>query len=277
MENRLSIVTLTYNNLETCTKPFLRSLYDNTPCDRFELILVDNGSSDGTVEFLNEFVQQHDNSKLICNCENLGYSKGCNQAIKLAKYEFIALLNNDILLSVDWLDPLFLIFQKERKKIGLVSPHVISADYCEEKHFNKFWKKLFCKRKSDYHEVIKPDFSCVICRKSDIFNIGLFDENFITAYFEDDDLSWRFIFNGYTNFVSNCSYIYHKGSLTGKKLKNVLEIYQKNKEYYYEKYSDRYFVKVLKEKEEEIDFLKSKILKYKKKRFLYILKKLIKI
>lgn len=105
----------------------------------------------------------------------------------------------------------------------------------------------------------------------------MFDESFITAYFEDDDLSWRFIFDDYTNYVSNCSYIYHKGSLTGKTLKNGLEIYQQNKKYFYQKYSDKYFVKLFKEKEEETDFLKSKILRYKKKRFLYSIKKFIKI
>lgn len=277
MGKKITIITLTYNNLENATKPFLKSLYEHTSPDIFELILVDNNSTDGTVKFLNEFVKNHDNAQVIYNCKNLGYAKGCNQAIKLAKCEFIGLLNNDILLSQNWLSSLFEIFEKDQNNTGLVSPYTIYPDNCNERRFNKFAEKLLLKRKSDYNQNIKPDFSCVICRKQDIYKVGLFDESFITAYFEDDDLSWRFIFDDYTNYVSNCSYIYHKGSLTGKTLKNGLEIYQQNKKYFYQKYSDKYFVKLFKEKEEETDFLKSKILRYKKKRFLYSIKKFIKI
>ena len=273
MKKKITIISLTFNNLENTTRPFLQSLYAHTPADMFELILVDNNSTDGTVEFLQEFVKIHDNAQVICNCENLGYAKGCNQAIKLAKYEFIGLLNNDILLSQNWLSSLFEMFEKEQNNVGLVSPCAIYPDNCDENRFNKYTEKLLLKRKSDYIQTIKPDFSCVVCRKQDIYKVGLFDENFITAYFEDDDLSWRFIFAGYTNYVSHLSYIYHKGSLTGKTLNNVLEIYQQNKKYFYKKYSDKYFVRVFKEKEEETDFLKSKILSYKKKRFLYQIKK----
>lgn len=57
MGKKITIITLTYNNLENATKPFLKSLYEHTSPDIFELILVDNNSTDGTVKFLNEFVK----------------------------------------------------------------------------------------------------------------------------------------------------------------------------------------------------------------------------
>ena len=56
MRNKLSIITLTYNKLNEATKPFLKSLYASMQNESdFELILVDNGSTDGTVEFLKDF------------------------------------------------------------------------------------------------------------------------------------------------------------------------------------------------------------------------------
>lgn len=66
-------------------------------------------------------------------------------------------------------------------------------------------------------------------KKAVFDKIGGFDENFSPAYFEDNDLSWRYIFAGYKNFISKRSYFYHKGSVTGKSLTNLNEIYAKIK------------------------------------------------
>ena len=107
MTKKLSIITLTYNQLEEATKPFLKSLYKNTDPELFELIIVDNNSQDKTVEYLKDFETKHNNVKAIYNNENLGYSKGNNQGLKIAQGEFIALLNNDIILSPEWYKPLF--------------------------------------------------------------------------------------------------------------------------------------------------------------------------
>ena len=79
---KLSIITLTYNNL-SYTKKFIESLYKYT--QDFELIIVDNGSTDGTVEYLKTL----NSVKLILNKENLGFSKGNNQGIGIAEGEYI--------------------------------------------------------------------------------------------------------------------------------------------------------------------------------------------
>ena len=94
---KLSIITLTFNKLEY-TKKYIKSLYKYT--SDFELILVDNGSTDGTVEFIKSL--PYDNIKTIFNSENLGFSKGNNQGIDIAEGEYIGFLNNDILLSPNW-------------------------------------------------------------------------------------------------------------------------------------------------------------------------------
>ena len=89
---KLSIITLTYNKLKY-TKKYVESLFKYTK--DFELIIVDNGSTDGTREYLKSL----DNIKLILNDENVGFSKGNNQGLEIAEGEYIAFLNNDISLS----------------------------------------------------------------------------------------------------------------------------------------------------------------------------------
>ena len=64
---KVSLITLCYNQLENATKPFLESLYKYTNSDLFELIIVNNASSDGTKEFLDEFKKTKDNVILINN------------------------------------------------------------------------------------------------------------------------------------------------------------------------------------------------------------------
>ena len=94
---KLSIITLTLNKLDY-TKKFIKSLFEYTK--DFELIIVDNGSTDGTVEYLETL----DNIKLIKNSENKGFSAGNNQGIAMAEGEYIGFLNNDILLYPNWFE-----------------------------------------------------------------------------------------------------------------------------------------------------------------------------
>ena len=81
---KASIITLTYNQLERATKPYIESLYKNTDEKLFNLIIVDNGSTDGTVEYLKTLMKEKNNLHVIFNAENKGYSKGNNQGIKFA-------------------------------------------------------------------------------------------------------------------------------------------------------------------------------------------------
>lgn len=276
MNKQLSIITLTYNKLEEATRPFLQSLYACTSQDSFELILIDNGSTDGTVEFLKNFETQNDNVRVIYNTENLGYSKGCNQGAKIAQNEYIAFLNNDILLSQGWTDNLLEIFEIE-PDAGLVSAYQIEGEEYNIWIYPEVMKKMFKKRSCDNKPSIKPNFSCVMTRKNIFDKIGGFDENFTPAYFEDNDLSWRYIFSGYKNFISQKSYIYHKGSLTGKSLANLNQIYERNRDYFFQKYADKYYVMCDWFLGDGLNRYKHKVIKYKKRNLFYKLKQNLKV
>lgn len=275
MNKKLSIISLTYNQLENATKPYINSLYEHTDKDLFELIIIDNSSTDGTVDYLKQLEKEKDNITVIYNSENKGYSKGNNQGLKIANGEYIGLLNNDILLSPNWHKPLF--DKLQDKETGLVSPAVLQSAIVKENNFLKTAKKTAGKSQTDYQETVKCDFSCVIFKQELVNMIGYFDENFSPAYFEDDDLSVRAILAGYKNYISNKSYIYHKTSSTGKKLPELKTIYEKNKKYFYDKYKNNPFIKYWHECDGENKYIKpryEKVKSYKSTSLKYYLDKM---
>jgi len=115
----VSIIMLTWNALEY-TQKCIRSIQDYTHYP-YEVVFVDNGSSDGTVEYLRKIVKEHPNYKLIDNQENKGFAAGNNQGVKLASGKYIMLLNNDVLVSEGWLENLVESLERD-EKIGMVGP-----------------------------------------------------------------------------------------------------------------------------------------------------------
>ncbi|MBM7647020.1 GT2 family glycosyltransferase [Scopulibacillus daqui] len=117
---KTSIIILTHNKLEM-TKRCLESIYKHTP-ENIELIVVDNASNDGTVEYLKE---QQD-IKVIFNNENAGFPKGCNQGAAIAAGDNILFLNNDTVVTEKWLGNMLRVLNSS-DKIGMVGP---VSNYC---------------------------------------------------------------------------------------------------------------------------------------------------
>lgn len=224
---KLSIITLTYNNLKY-TKKYIESLYKYTR--NFELIIVDNGSTDGTREYLKTL---SGNVKLIFNDENLGFSKGNNQGIKIAEGEYIGFLNNDILLYPNWFEECEKVFQQENA--AFVSPRHINPhfDDTNERNYIRFFQKEFKYDKEYEKNFDECVFSCVITKREILDRIGIFDENYFPAFFEDNDIKYRAVVEGYGIYVSNSVCFFHFGSVTSKDNDYKLD---KNRKYYYSKY-----------------------------------------
>ena len=98
------------------TKPMLESLIRTIPCDiSYEIIIVDNASTDETREWLKNLTQP--NLKIILNDLNIGYAKANNQAAMEASGKYLVLLNNDLLLSAHWFEPLYQTIQNYKTVI----------------------------------------------------------------------------------------------------------------------------------------------------------------
>lgn len=223
---KLSIITLTYNKLKY-TKKYIESLKKYT--NNFELIIVDNGSTDGTREYLKSL----DDVKLIFNDENVGYSKGNNQGLEIAEGEYIAFLNNDILLYPNWFEECEKVFIKENA--GFVGPRHINPhfDNANEKNYIRFFKKNFNYKKEYEKNFDECVFSCAVTKREVIDRIGNFDENYTPAFFEDNDFKYRAILAKFGIYVVNTVCFFHFGSITSRDCDSNLE---KNRNYYYSKY-----------------------------------------
>ena len=201
----------------------IASVWAQTEQD-FELIVVDNGSTDESLDIARQYVGRP-NYTLIENKENTGFSHAVNQGIRIAKGEYIALFNNDAFAEPDWLENLIRAAQAD-KRIFAVSSLMIrhfereladdAGDYVTILGFA-------CKRgdgmkASRYARPCRVFSACggaALYRKSILDEIGLFDENFF-AYYEDVDLSWRANSMGYKNVYCPTAKCYHIcGATTG--------------------------------------------------------------
>ena len=233
---KVAIITLTYNKLDKATKPYIDSLYQHTDENLFDLVIVDNASSDGTKEFLDEIKDTHKNITVIKNNENLGYSKGNNIGINFVldkEYEYIALLNNDILLTPNWLEDTIKGFEID-EQLGLLSPRNNEKCKLTAENYLAGYKKYLSKFKAKLKYVVTPFFSCVLIKKEVFKKIGIFDEAYSPAFWEDDDLSIRAMYAGYSCAYLNSAFIFHNHSTTSSSLPG--DISRRNREYFFKKH-----------------------------------------
>src|SRR5262249_9418047 len=114
-----SIVILTHNQL-----PFTRACIDSIRLltdEAYELVFVDNGSTDGTPEYLKALSASDDRVTVILNSDNRGFPAGCNQGIKASRGTQVLLLNNDTVATTGWLARMLRTLHAD-PKVGLVGP-----------------------------------------------------------------------------------------------------------------------------------------------------------
>jgi O-antigen biosynthesis protein len=213
-----SIVILTFNQLKY-TKECVESIRKHTP-EPHEVIFVDNGSTDGTVKWLKKLVGENSNYSLIENGKNLGFAKGCNQGIEASSGEYILLLNNDVVVTQDWLSGM-LECLNNAADIGIVGPmtnsisgpqKVEQVGYSSIKQLDTYAKGF---REQNRHRRVPTRRIvgfCMLFQNALIEKIGLLDESFGSGNFEDDDLCLRAALEGYRNVIAGDVFIHHYGS-----------------------------------------------------------------
>lgn len=236
-----SIVILTYNQLEY-TKLCIESIRKFTPQNSYEIIVVDNGSSDGTVDWLKE---QKD-IKTIFNKENMGFSKGCNQGIDVSVGENILLLNNDTIVTPNWLYNMDRALWKEDKiaAVSCMSNYVTNNQQIEVKYTNIYSMLEFALDFNilnfNKHEPMDKLIGfCMLIKKEVINKIGLLDENFVVGNFEDDDYCLRMKKAGYKLILCKDTFIHHFGSISFKNTPqlDIFEISRINEEKFKNKWN----------------------------------------
>jgi len=121
----VSIVIPVYNKL-ALTKVCVDSIHAVAVNNSFEIIVVDNGSSDGTAEWLDE-QEQLGRLRRVNNPENLGFAQGCNLGAAASSGRYVLFLNNDMEVLPGWLEPMATCLDQD-SQVGIVGACLIFAD-----------------------------------------------------------------------------------------------------------------------------------------------------
>lgn len=201
-----SLVIPVYNQLDytrRCLDSILR--WTEVP---FEMIVVDNASTDGTRDYLKTAAVQ-----VITNDRNLGCAKAWNQGVRAATGQVIGILNNDIVVTPGWLKGLLAFMQSGR--YGIVSPSAREGllDYDLERYAAEFTHRCSGAIRKELYG------ACMVIDRRVFERIGLFDEAFTYGGCEDVDFLWRAREAGWQAAMTGSVLIHHFSMVTQDAIK----------------------------------------------------------
>lgn len=224
----VSIIILNYNGmqfLKDCFDSVLKSTYSN-----LEFILVDNNSTDESVAFTRENYSQ---IKVFETGINGGYSRAYNMSFEIAKGKYFILLNNDVTVEPDWIEPLVEVAEND-DNIGALQPKLVSmidpsnfeyagasGGFMDIYGFPFLRGRVFTKMEKDYGQyddevrIFWATGAAMFLRASVLKESGNLDEDFV-HHMEEIDLCWRLNLVGYKLMAIPKSKIYHYGGATIK-------------------------------------------------------------
>jgi GT2 family glycosyltransferase len=210
------ICVLAYNNLEKYTKPCIESILKYTTDIDYELMLIDNGSMDGTFEYFKSV--PHVPKRIIRINENNGAVVGGNTGLKECESKFLVFLPNDVILTKNWLSNM-LRCAKSDERIGMVAAasnyvsnlQMVDLGYTD---INDMQIKAELFNKSDprkWEERLRLITLATLYRKDCLDIVGITDSGFYHD-FSDDDLTFRVRRAGYKAVFCGDTFIYHAGT-----------------------------------------------------------------
>jgi len=218
----VSIIIVNYcgkNLLEECLESLKYTDYKN-----YEIIIIDNNSSDGSIEFLNK---NYPTVQVITLNKNYGFAEPNNIGAKVAKGKYLVFLNNDTKVTSNWLDELVKILQYDKtivmgQSLLLFQDGTVdsSGDFVDS--LGMAYSKHDVPEKMRY--ILSPRAACMIVRKDAFLDLGGFDESYF-ASFEDVELGWKAWLWGFKVMVNPKSIVYHKGGQTIKQISKTIEFH----------------------------------------------------
>lgn len=222
---KTSIIIPTYNGRELL-KDCIYSIKEHTN-EPHEIIVVDNGSTDGTLDFCRQ-----EGITFLSLPINTGYPAACNKGLRMATGDALLLLNNDIIVAKNWLGNMLKCLYSA-SDIGIVGPltnyasgkQQINIPYTNvEDMANRFNKPNSRKwRKTDRIVGL-----CFLFKRELMERIGLLDERFSPGHYEDDDYCYRAKSAGYQLRIAGDVFIFHHGNASFRqqdesKVKDLVE------------------------------------------------------
>ncbi|MBU4589978.1 MAG: glycosyltransferase family 2 protein [Candidatus Omnitrophica bacterium] len=225
----VSVIIVNWNGeryLERCLTSVKKQTYQE-----IELIVVDNGSSDDSVEFIK---RNYPEIQIIKNKRNLGFAEGNNIGIKASRGKYIATLNNDTIAAPDWIESLVNVAEK-RKDIAMFASKILSHNYWNLMESAgmliypdgiarcRGYLKVDRGQYDKVEEILLPSACAALYRKDAVFAAGLFDKDYF-AYCEDTDLGLRIRMLGLGCLYVPDARVYHHYSGTSKDI-SLFKVY----------------------------------------------------
>lgn len=218
-EHVTSIVILSYNTLDYL-QVCIASIRRHTARGSYELIIVDNASTDGSAQWLREEQQRADDIRVIFNSQNAGFPKGCNQGMGIARGDEILLLNSDTIVTPHYLDNMLrALYADERNgAVSCATNHISNNQQVDTDGYTDLDGLERFAAAYNHSDPTKWQYRtmlvgfCFLVRYSTYKEIGEFDEAFSPGNYEDSDYSMRLLQAGYHLIFASDTFIHHFGS-----------------------------------------------------------------
>ncbi|MFN2386929.1 MAG: glycosyltransferase [Thermoanaerobaculia bacterium] len=242
----VSVIVVTRDGLHWM-RLCLESLDRRTDWPRWELVVVDNGSTDGTREWLAEEAKRRGPSlRVVAFEENRGFAPAVNAGIAASRGELLCLLNNDTVLTRGWLSSLVRHLEAD-PGLGMVSASTneianeakVDVGYGSLEGLES-WARRYTSARAGLAEPMEMlAMFCVLIRRATFEAVGPLDERFTVGMFEDDDYSRRLRAAGQRLAVARDSFVHHFGRGTFRALpeEEYLRIHRENRARYESKWA----------------------------------------
>ena len=221
---KIAVVILNWNGKSLLEK-FLPSVIKYSPKEKATIYLADNASSDDSIDYV---TKNYKNVVVVKNTENGGYSKGYNDALKRIDADIFCLINSDIEVTENWLNPIEQEFLSN-EQTAIIQPKIL--DFKNKKYFEYagaaggFVDQLgypYCRGRifntleedqgqfSDRFPIFWASGACLFIRSKVFWELGALDEDYF-AHQEEIDLCWRAFNKNYQTIYIGESVVYHVG------------------------------------------------------------------
>jgi GT2 family glycosyltransferase/glycosyltransferase involved in cell wall biosynthesis len=229
---KVSIIIPVFGKVEV-TLRCIRSIASNPQKNSFEVIVVNDGSKDSTKDWIGKL----SGVRLINNQENLGFIQSCNNGAAAARGEFLHFLNNDTIVTSNWLDELVWTHESFTD-VGLVGSKLLYPDGKLQEAGAIVWQDGSAWNYGRGHDPDRPEYNyarqvdycsgaSLLISKENFQKLGGFDTHFSPAYYEDTDLAQKVTKRGLKVIYQPASVVYHiEGSTSGKDLTQGTKQYQ---------------------------------------------------
>ncbi|MEP6993690.1 MAG: polysaccharide pyruvyl transferase family protein [Acidobacteriota bacterium] len=244
---KLSVVIVTYNNRDL-NRLCLESVFARTEWPNLEVIVVDNGSTDGTRAFLEEEQRRlQPRLRVLLNADNRGFAAACNAGLAAASGEYLVLLNNDTVVTRGALTALIRHLSAD-PSLGLVGPVTnaisnaarVDVGYSGLEELPAWAREFTQAHDSEALEIPMLALFCVAMPRSVFERVGPLDERFGIGMFEDDDYSRRVAAAGLAIRCARDAFVHHWQMASFRKMpqQDYLSLFAENQQKYAAKWGE---------------------------------------